>query len=312
MRIAIAGGTGFIGRELTRQLIDARHDIVWLSRCPGRVRELGFDPDTLDEELFNHRNPDGAWRAEVAAADTVVNLSGHPIASRWNAKVKHLLRESRVGTNQALVSALAEAARIDPDRPRVFVSASGVGIYGDRGDELLGESSEPGADWLATLACEWEASAREAERSSGTRVVCIRTGLVLGEEGLIPRLALPMRLFVGGPVGSGRQWATWIHVEDVAAIYRHAIESPQLAGPVNACAPDPVRMRDLAATLGRAMGRPSWLPIPGIALKLVLGEVAPYMLYSQRAEPRALDDTSFTYRFPELEAAMADVVGRRG
>jgi uncharacterized protein len=308
MRIAVAGGTGFIGRELTRQLIDAGHDVVWLSRRPGRVRELGFDPDTLTEELFNHRNPEGAWVGEVAAADAVVNLSGHPIASRWNSRVKHALRESRVGTNTALVRALTEAARVDPDRRRVLVSASGIGIYGDCGDEILDEAAEPGADWLASLACEWEASAMEAERSAGARVVCVRTGLVLGEEGLVPRLALPMKLFVGGPVGSGRQWVTWVHVEDVAAVYRHAIESPDLAGPVNACAPEPVRMRELTASLGRALHRPSWLPVPEFALRLVLGEVAAYTLYSQRAQPCALGAVGFGYRYGELDDAMAAAV----
>ncbi|MFU8891752.1 MAG: TIGR01777 family oxidoreductase [Anaerosomatales bacterium] len=308
MRIAIAGGTGFVGRELTRQLIEAGHDVVWLSRRPGRVRELGFDPDALAEVRFDHRAPESGWTEQVGAADAVVNLSGHPIASRWNATVKHALRESRVGTNRALVRALADAATTDPDRARVFVSASGVGIYGDRGEEVLDEDSDPGADWLATLACEWEAAAREAERITGTRVVCVRTGLVLGTEGLVPRLALPMKLFVGGPVGSGRQWTTWIHIHDIAAVYRHAIESAEVSGPVNACAPEPVRMRDLTAALGRALRRPSWLPVPGLALRVVLGEVAPYMLYSQRAEPRALGQTGFEYAYADLDAAVAQVV----
>lgn len=307
MRVAIAGGTGFIGRELTRQLLEADHQVVWLSRRPGRVRELGFDPDVVSEELFNHRNTDGAWAGEVAAADAVVNLSGHPIASRWNAKVKRALRESRVGTNRAIVAALADAGRDEPERSRVLVSASGVGIYGDCGDSTLDEAAEPGADWLAELAAEWESAAREAERVAGTRVVCVRTGLALGGEGLVPRLALPMRLFVGGPVGSGRQWVPWIHRHDIAAVYRHAIESPALSGPVNACAPEPARMRDLTAALGKALGRPSWLPVPRFALRLVLGEVAPYMLHSQRAVPKALEGSGFAHRFPELEAAMADV-----
>lgn len=308
MKIAIAGGTGFIGRELTRQLLDAGHEVVWLSRRPGRVRELGFDPDAVAEELFNHRNAEGAWTAVVAEADAVVNLSGHPIASRWNAKVKRALRESRVGTNRAIVAALASAAKDEPERPRTLVSASGIGIYGDRGEDLLDESAEPAADWLAELATEWEAAAREAERAAGARVACVRTGLTLGDEGLVPRLALPMRLFVGGPVGSGRQWTPWIHLHDIAAAYRHVIENPAISGAVNACAPEPVRMRELTAALGRALGRPSWLPVPRIALRLVLGEVAPYMLYSQRAVPEVLAEHSFSYRFPDLNAALAEAV----
>lgn len=308
MRIAIAGGTGFVGRELTRQLIEAGHDVVWLSRRTGKLRELGFDPDALEEIRFDHRKPENAWAEQVGAADAVVNLSGHPIASRWNASVKHALRESRVGTNRAIVHALADAAATDPNRSRVLVSASGVGIYGDRGEEILHEGSEAGGDWLATLACEWEGAAREAERIAGTRVVCVRTGLVLGAEGLVPRLALPMKLFVGGPVGSGRQWASWIHIHDIARVYRHAIEAAEVSGPVNACAPEPVRMRDLTAALGRALHRPSWLPVPEIALRVVLGEVAPYMLYGQRAEPRVLGQTGFEYAYADLDAAAADAV----
>jgi len=309
VRVAIAGGTGFIGRELTRQLLGTGHDVVWLSRHPGRVRGFGFDPEAVSEELFNHRNPDGAWVAAIAAADAVVNLSGHPIASRWNPKVKHALRESRVGTNRAIAAALGRAARTEPERPRVLVSASGVGIYGDCGEEPLDESAEPGADWLSELAVEWESAAREAEETAGARVVCVRTGLTLGDEGLVPRLATPMKMFVGGPVGSGRQWTPWIHHHDIAAVYLHAIETPDLSGPVNACAPEPVRMRDLTASLGKALGRPSWLPVPQIALRVVLGEVAPYILFSQRAVPGALLESSFSYRFPDLGAAMADVAG---
>ena len=309
MRVAIAGGTGFIGTELTRQLLADGHDVVWLSRRPGRARALGFEADSVAEVRFDQRDPDGAWREEVAAADAVVNLSGYPIASRWNAKVKHALRESRVGTNQALVAALAEAAQADPTRPRTLVSASGVGIYGDRGDEVLDETAGPGVDFLANLASEWEAAACEAKRTAGARVVCVRTGLVLGAEGLVPRLRLPMRLFVGGPVGFGRQWVPWIHIEDIAAVYRHAIENGQLEGPVNACTPEAVRMRELSASLGRALRRPSWLPVPGFALRIVLGEVAPYMLFSQRAEPAALATSGFEFRFPGIDEAMKDVAG---
>jgi uncharacterized protein (TIGR01777 family) len=309
VRVAIAGGTGFVGRELTRHLLETGHEVVWLSRRPGRVRELGFTPEEVSEELFNHRNPDGAWTEEIAAADAVVNLSGHPIASRWNPKVKHALRESRVGTNRAIAAALGRVARKEPDRPRVLVSASGIGIYGDRGEEMLDETAEPGTDWLSELAVDWESAACEAERTAGARVVCVRTGLTLGDEGLVPRLATPMRLFVGGPVGSGLQWAPWIHHHDVAAVYRHAIETPDLSGPVNACAPESVRMRDLAAALGKALGRPSWLPVPRIALRAVLGEVAPYTLFSQRAVPGVLLESSFSYRFPSLDAAMSDAAG---
>ncbi|MDZ4180619.1 MAG: TIGR01777 family oxidoreductase [Coriobacteriia bacterium] len=304
MRIAIAGGTGFIGRELTRQLLaEERHDVVWLSRSPGRaappVREVHFD----------HTDPEGAWATEVAAADAIINLSGHPIASRWNPAVERALYESRVGVNRAIVGILREAVAAQPGRPRVLLCASGIGIYGDRGDDVLDESTRPGDDFLGRLAAEWEASASVA-REFGVRVACVRTGLVLGEEGLIPRLALPMRFFVGGPVGLRRQWTGWIHLTDIAGVYRHALESHELHGPINAVAPGPVTMRDLSAALGRALQRPSWLPVPGFALSIVLGKVGRYMLFSQRPVPVALQASGYSYRFPDIDDAMTDAVAR--
>ncbi len=305
MRIAIAGASSFIGRELTAQLLAEDAEVVWLSRRPARTPA----PDGVRQATFDHHDQDGPWAAEIAAADAVVNLSGHPIASRWNAAVKHALRDSRIGTNRAIVRALADAHAADPNRERVLVSASGIGYYGDRGDAVLDEGTEAGADFLGQLAAEWESAALEAARAGSARVVCVRTGLVLGSEGLVPRLALPMRLFVGGPVGlhARRQWVGWIHHADIAAVYRYAIATPTLSGPVNAVAPEPATMHAFSATLGRVMRRPSWLPVPGLALKIILGEVAPYMLFSQRATPAALTASGFEFAHPHLPGALTDV-----
>ncbi len=301
MRVAVLGGNGFIGREVTRQLLARGHEVVCLSHRPGRVTP----PEGVDEVPLMFV-PSAPGDLAVASADAVINVSGYPIASRWNRRAKQLIRESRVDLTMQVVESLVRARR-GGGGPATLVNASACGIYGDRADEILDEDSRVGGDWLSDLAVEWETAARTAELS-GARVVRIRNGVAMGSEGVLPRMRTPMKLFLGGPTGNGRQWVSWVHRRDLAALYVHAVECDAVDGALNGGAPDPVRMKELARALGRATHRPSWFPVPLFVLKIVLGEVAPYTLTSQRLNANKALSTGFEFEFPEIDQAFRDLV----
>jgi uncharacterized protein (TIGR01777 family) len=296
MKIVVAGGTGFIGQPLVRAMVDAGHEVVVLSRHadggPAGARVVVWDGRTQ-----------GAWSEELRGAGAVVNLAGASIgAGRWTESRKRALRESRLDSTGALVAAVR--ALDGGVRPRVFVSASGIDYYGDRGDEIVTEESGPGDTFLARLCVEWEAAAREAE-ALGVRVVLMRTSVVFGKGAdALQRLALPFKLFAGGPLGSGRQWFPWIHLDDTIGLYRHAIEDESVNGPLNLVAPDVRREADIAKAVGRVLGRPSWAPAPAFALRLVLGELADLILHGRHAEPRKALAHGYQFKYPRLEEAL--------
>jgi uncharacterized protein (TIGR01777 family) len=300
MRVLVAGATGFIGRALVPVLLRESHTVVVWSRSEARTRSrLGADVEILEAS----GGPEALTRA-LERCDAVVNLAGEPIMSRWTTARRRILRESRVDFTERLVQALAAARR----RPGVLVSGSAVGYYGDRADEILDEASAPGNGFLADLCQAWEAAARRAE-TLGLRVVTLRTGVVLGREGgALAQMLPPFKLGLGGSIGSGRQFLPWIHLHDLVAIVLTAVMDERICGPVNGVAPEPVRSRDFASALGRALHRPAFLPTPALALRLLFGRAAAVLLGSQRVMPEALRRLGFSFSFPTLEAAFADIL----
>jgi uncharacterized protein len=302
MKVVVAGGTGYIGGALVPELAGAGHEVVVLTRG-GTAAPAGARAVTWDG-----RSAGGAWAGELRGAGAVVNLAGANIgAGRWTEARKQELVQSRVETSGALVDAIG--ALEAPDRPKALVSASGIDYYGDRGDEVVTEESAPGDTFLAQLCVQWEAAARRAE-AHGARVVLMRTSFVVGRGApALDKLTLPFKLFAGGPIGTGRQWFPWIHLADTTGMYRWAIENERVSGPLNLTAPDVRRQRDFAAEVGRAMGRPSWAPAPGFALRLVLGQQAELILGGRRAAPRRPLELGYQFHFPRLPEALRDVLG---
>jgi uncharacterized protein len=304
MNVLVTGATGFIGKPLCRALTAGGHTITAVVRdatratrsLPADTRLIVWSPGRLHEELT----------AAVSEADALINLAGESIGGkRWTPAYKEVLRSSRIETTRAL----AEALRHSDSHDGVFLSGSAVGYYGDRRDEAVTEESGPGHDFLARLCVEWEAEARKAGEV-GVRVVLLRTGIVLGRGGSLEQMMKPFRFGLGGPLGSGRQWVSWVHIEDTIRMILWALENPAVQGPLNVAAPNPVTNRELARTLGRVMGRPAFLPAPAFALRLVLGEFANAVLTGQKALPEKAGKLGFEWKHPTLEPALRTVLGR--
>jgi uncharacterized protein len=300
MKIAIAGGSGFIGTALVEQLSTEGHEVVVLSRSPSKVRAgRGV--------LWEVGRP-GAWEQEVATADAVVNLAGENIGGgRWTGERKRALVESRLEATRAIAAVLKKHPRTD----RPFVSASAIGFYGSRGDELLDESSAPGNDFLAKLSVQWEGAAREAETVA--RVVILRFGILLAPDGgALAKMLPPFRMFAGGPQGNGRQWMSWIDRADAVSLIVWAIGNPSVRGIYNAVAPEPVRNAEFAKTLGSVLGRPAFMPAPAAALRLALGEMADALLLSsQRVAPVRVTAEGFRFQYLTLRESLEHALAAR-
>ena len=301
MRVVITGGTGLIGSALARELGGVGHEVVLLTRdtarsgpLPPGTRAVQWDGTTA-----------AGWSHLLDADTGIVNLAGEGIAQgRWSAAKKRRIRESRIRSGQAVLAAIRQAR----ERPRVLLQGSAVGYYGPCGDEVVTESHPPGTDFLASVCVDWEASTAEAE-TLGVRRAVLRTGVVLsGEGGALPRMALPFRLMAGGPLGSGRQWVSWIHVADEVGAIRFLLEREDARGPFNLTAPRPLTSRDFSRALGRALRRPSLAPAPSLALRLVLGEMADMLLHGQRAVPHRLLEAGYVFRYADAEGALRNLL----
>lgn len=298
MRITLTGATGFIGSRLTERWIGEGHELHVLARRRGKL-----PPEVRFWEWAQPTESDPPPES-LNGSDAVVNLAGEPVAQRWNEDVKQRIKESRVAGTNRLVKAISTLER----KPQVLVSGSAVGYYGSRGDEVLTEESAQGQGFLAEICQQWEAQARQATEL-GLRVVCLRTGIVLGtESGALPQMLTPFRLGVGGKLGSGKQWMPWIHIEDIVGLFDLALKSERLKGAVNGCAPNPVTNEDFSKELGAALHRPALISVPEFSLKLLFGEMAQVVLASDRALPKAALAAGYQFRFPLLSSALSQLL----
>jgi uncharacterized protein (TIGR01777 family) len=302
MKILITGGTGFVGTQLTSRLVQDGHEVTILTRSLKGAK--GSSPGI--SYLEGDPTKKGPWQEAIKNHDAIINLAGASIFSKWTDEHKKAIRESRVSTTQNIVEGIPS----DPSKKMTLFSTSAVGYYGFHGDEELVEESPPGNDFLARIATEWEGEALKA-KEKGAWVVITRFGIVLGEKGGALSQMIPLfKKYIGGPIGSGRQWFSWVHIKDLAGAFAFLIKHPEISGPVNACSPNPVRNRDLAKALGKALHRPSFIRAPGFMVKFVLGEFGSVILEGQRVIPRRLLESGFVFQSPDIEKALQSIVGQ--
>jgi len=293
VNITVTGATGFVGRHVIAGLLRDGHNISALARkrsaaMPASVRFFAWEAGETEPPAES-----------LAGADAVIHLAGEPVGQRWTDEVKTRIRKSRVDGTRHLVNALSTQSR----RPGVLISASAIGIYGSRGDEILTEGSAPADDFLARITVDWENAARLAE-PLGIRVVCPRFSMILGDGGALAKMLSPFRMGAGGRLGSGKQWTSWVHIDDIVSLILFALADDELRGPVNATAPNPVTNAEFTRELAAALHRPAIFPVPKLALKVMFGEMAEVVLASQRVIPEVAQKARFQFQYPQLGEAL--------
>ncbi len=302
MKFLITGGTGFIGKNLVPRLAEEGHTVLILTRSKKGPEK----PNASVLYIKGESTKPGPWQEELRDCDIIINLAGATIFSKWNKKQKKLILESRVKTTQNIVQGIT----VNSDKRVTLISASAIGYYGFHGDEELDDNARPGAGFLASVTQAWETEALKA-CEKGARVVTTRFGIVLGEKGgALSLMSRFFKLFLGGPLGSGRQWFSWVHIKDLVGIFAFIIKHPEISGPLNACSPNPVRNKDLAKALGKALRQPSFLRAPAFAVRLLLGEFGTVVLKGQRVLPRRLLESGFVFQYPDIQSALKDILSR--
>lgn len=306
MKIAITGATGFVGSRLVEKLKDQGHQIFVFTRNTEKAKRIFPEKVYPNLEIVAYKlTESGNWQQKISGCDAVVNLAGEPISERWSPEHKKSILESRQIGTQKVVEAINKA---NP-KPGVLINASAIGYYGTSETAIFDENSPSGNDFLARVCQAWEAEAQKV-KEAGVRLVILRFGIVLGKGGALAKMIPPFQMFAGGPIGSGRQWFSWIHREDLVNLIIEALKRPDIEGTYNATAPSPVRMTQLCKTLGEVIHRPSWLPVPDFALELLLGESSKVVLEGQQVLPLATERIGFQYQYPTLKPALENIIAQ--